>query len=228
VLPRVTTNRANCWMNEPVVILGSGGHARVVLDVLQCMGRTVAGVLTPEQPVGAEWDGVLVLGDDAWLASAQAAGYAYAVGIGAVPGRMGLRQAMCARLRQLGLPVPALVHPSAVVSRGAAVADGVQVMAGAIVQPGVSLGMHALINTGARIDHDTVIGEGAHVAPSAVLCGDVRVGAGAFVGAGAVVLPRVVIGDGAEVAAGATVTCDVPPRHRCIPGHPFKRLGDPT
>ncbi|MGQ9724984.1 MAG: PglD-related sugar-binding protein, partial [Tepidimonas sp.] len=159
-------------MNEPVVILGGGGHARVVLDVLHCLGRVVAGVIVPDREPGTDWHGVPVLGDDRWLTSTAAAGCAYAIGIGAVPGRMAPRHAMYVRLTQLGLTVPALVHPAAVVSQAVALAPGVQVMAGAIVQPGVRLGANALLNTGARVDHDSVIGEGAHVAPGAILCGD--------------------------------------------------------
>lgn len=210
-------------MNEPVVILGGGGHARVVLDTLRCLGWPVLGVLVPDLAPGSDWHGVKVLGDDDWLASPVEA--ACAIGIGAVPGRMALRQTLFARAIQLGRSVPSLIHPAAFVSRAAQLQAGVQIMAGAVIQPGVCLAANALVNTGARIDHDCTVGTGAHLAPGAILCGNVRIGVSAFVGAGAVVLPGVTVGDGAEIAAGATVTQHVPPWHRYIPGHPLKPLG---
>jgi len=209
-------------MNEPIVIVGAGGHARVVLDVLRCLGWRVAGVLAPDHDPGSDWNGLEVLGDDGWLDSTEVAEFGYALGIGAVPGRMALRQRMFALLRQRGLRLPALVHPGAIVSSAAQLAAATQIMAGAVVQPGVRLGANVLVNTGARVDHDCFVDTGAHVAPGAILCGDVRIGARAFVGAGAVVLPGVVVGEGAEVAAGAIVRHDIPPRHRYIPGQPLK------
>ena len=213
-------------MSDPFVILGAGGHARVVLDVLHRLGRPVLGVLVPDQPVGTDWHGVPVLGADAWLEQPQAQACQFAVGVGMVPGRRSRRQALIERLKALQLRTPALVHPAAVVSAAAEVAAAVQVMAGAVVQPGVRLGVGALLNTGARVDHDCVVGEGAHLAPGAVLCGDVQIGAWAFVGAGAVVLPGVTVGEGAVVAAGAVVRLDVPPRCRYIPGRPLQAVED--
>lgn len=213
-------------MSEPFVILGGGGHARVVLDTLRSLGQPVHGVLLPERPAATDWHGVTVLGDDAWLDQPQTRGYRFAIGVGMVPGRRSRRQAVFERLRALGLRMPALVHPAAVVSAAAELTAAVQIMAGAIVQPGVRLGAGVLLNTGARVDHDCTIGEGAHVAPGAILCGDVQIGAQAFIGAGAVVLPGVAVGGGAEVAAGAVVRNNVPPRCRYIPGQPLKAVED--
>lgn len=211
-------------MSEPFVILGGGGHARVVLDVLRCLKHAVAGVVVPDAVPGTMWHGVPVLGADPWLETPPARAHRFAVGIGHVPGRSTLRQAVYARLVALGLRVPPLVHPAAVVAASATLGAGGQIMAGAVVQPGADIGENALINTGARVDHDCRVGRGAHVAPGAILCGDVRVGDGAFIGAGAVLLPGVSVGDSAEVAAGAVVRHDVPARRRYIPGHPFKPL----
>ncbi|MDM7456732.1 MAG: NeuD/PglB/VioB family sugar acetyltransferase [Tepidimonas sp.] len=213
-------------MSEPFVILGGGGHARVVLDTLRSLGQPVHGVLLPERNTGADWHGVPVLGDDTWLEHPRARAHRFAIGVGMVPGRRMRRRAIFERLRAVGLQMPALVHPSAIVSAAAEMAAALQVMAGVIVQPGACLGAGALLNTGARVDHDCAVGEGAHIAPGAILCGDVRIGAWAFVGAGAVVLPGVTVGDGAEVAAGTVVRHDVPPRCRYIPGQPFTAVED--
>jgi UDP-perosamine 4-acetyltransferase len=87
--------------------------------------------------------------------------------------------------------------------------EGVQVMAGAIVQPGVRVGANSVLNSRSSVDHDCVIGSHVHVAPGAVLCGSVVVGDHAFVGAGATVIQGVHIGAGAVIGAGVVVIRNV-------------------
>jgi len=204
-------------MNKAFIILGQGGHARVLLDVLYCLGHRVAGLLTPDQPAGAAWEGVPVLGDDRWLDSAEAGKYVYAVGVGLMPNRQALRAGLYHKLRARGLDVPSLVHPSAVLAQDVRLGSGAQVMAGVIIQPGTVIAENALLNTGAQVDHHCRIGRHAHVAPGAVLCGGVRLGDDVFVGAGATLIQNISIGDGAVVAAGSTVLQDIEPGSRFIP-----------
>lgn len=196
----------------------------MVLNVLQLMGRDVAGILTPDLAPGTDWHGVPVLGDDTWLHGPQAAGYAYAIGIGLLPHRPSLRIRIYECLRDLGLDVPPLIHPSAILARNVQFGEGAQIMAGVIVQPGVAIGENVLLNTRACVDHDCQLGKHCHIAPGAVLCGDVRVGEGVFIGAGATVIPGVHIGDYAQVAAGATVIRAIEAGIRFIPGHPNKQV----
>lgn len=211
-------------MNKPVVFLGHGGHARVLLETLRCLHWPVAGILTPELACGELWQGLPVLGDDRWLERREAHGYAFALGMGLVPQRPFLRMDLYRRLRQSGLDVPALIHPSAILAQDVRIGSGAQIMAGVVVQPGSVIGENALLNTGVRIDHDCQIAAHAHLAPGAILCGGVKVGEGAFIGAGAVLIPEVHIGEHAQVAAGATVIRHIPPKVRHIPGHPDKLL----
>ncbi|MGB9669911.1 MAG: acetyltransferase [Halothiobacillaceae bacterium] len=211
-------------MSKSVVILGHGGHARVVLDVLRCLAWPTAGILAPDRAPGEDWQGLPVLGDDTWLEGEEARKHAYALGMGMLPHRTGVRSALYRRLRGLGFDIPTLIHPSAIVARDVHLGGGVQVMAGAVIQPGATIGEDVLLNTAVRVDHDCQIGAHTHLAPGVILCGGVTVGEGVFVGAGAVLLPGVRIGEGAQVAAGATVRRDVPPRVRHIPAHPDKPL----
>lgn len=113
--------------------------------------------------------------------------------------------------RTRGYAFTSVIHHSAVVAREAELSDGVQIMAGAILQTGCVAEEDCIINTGARIDHDCVVKAHAHVAPGAVLCGNVQVGARAHVGAGATVIQGLKIGDDSIVGAGAVVLCDVSP-----------------
>lgn len=118
-----------------------------------------------------------------------------------------------------------VIHPSAVVAPELQIADGVQVLAGAVVQAGCQLGVNVIINTGARVDHDCVIDSHAHVAPGVTICGAVHVGAGAHIGAGATVIQGIQIGAGSVVGAGALVIRDIPPGAK-VAGVPAASMQD--
>ena len=211
-------------MSKPIVIVGNGGHALVVLDVLKIMARDVKGILTPGLTPGSVWHGLEVLGDDNWLVRDQAREYAYAIGVGLVPQRTGLRRKLFNIVAASGLEMPAVIHPGAIVAADVRIGAGVQVMAGAILQPGVEIGDDALINTRASIDHHCHIGAHSHIAPGATVCGDVHLEEQVFIGAGSVVTPGVRIGSRTQVAAGATVISDLPEGVRFIPGKSLKKL----
>ncbi|WP_407275473.1 NeuD/PglB/VioB family sugar acetyltransferase [Halothiobacillus sp. DCM-1] len=205
-------------MSKPVVLLGHGDHALVLRALIRAQGRDLVGVLTPDLPAGSLWQGVPVLGGDEWLDHPQARAHDFALGLGRMPGQPPLRQQVFAKLRARGLATPPWIHPAAWVDPSARLADGVQIMAGAVVQVAAVLAENVLINTGAQVDHHGQIGAHVHVAPGAVLCGSVQLGEGVFVGAGAVLIQGITVGAGAEIAAGATIYRSVPPGVRWIPG----------
>ncbi len=195
----------------PVLLIGAGGHAAVVHDCLWLAGRTVAGVVDPSVAIGVEvFPGVVCIGnDDDVLGERPAGSLLLANGLGSIgPGR---RRLVYEHLTRLGFEFVSFAHPSAVIAKGADLADGTQIMAGAIIQPRVKIGSNAIINTGARIDHDCEIGSHVHVAPGATLSGDVRIGDGGHVGTAAVLIQGVRVGANSIVGAGVTVLRDVPP-----------------
>ncbi len=193
-------------MSPRVVIIGAGGHAKVLADALIEIGREVLGLTDVNaERWGQSVAGAMVLGDDQKLAADYSAGEVELVnGVGAVDSAA-VRREVFRRLRSKGYRFASVVHPRATVSRHASLGEGVQVMAGAVIQPGVSVGENSIVNTSAVIDHDCEIGEHVHIAPGAVLCGAVIVGAGAHVGAGAVIRQGMRIGAEAMVGAGAVV-----------------------
>ena len=211
-------------MSRDIVILGAGGHARVVLATLRAMGLSVRGCLAPESP-GTGWPtDVPWLGGDEALAGLK--GVELANGVGSV-GDVSRRKAAYEAGRAAGLAFVTPRHPSAIVEADAVLGEGAQVMAGAIVQTGVRLGCDVIVNSGAIIDHDCEIGDHAHIAPGVRLSGGVKVGAGAHVGIGAVVIQGVNIGAGAVMGAGAVVLADVAAGERVAgaPARPLKGAG---
>ncbi|WP_416799348.1 acetyltransferase [Ciceribacter azotifigens] len=196
-------------MRKPngLILLGAGGHARVVAELARSTGWEIAGFLAPDNGLRGVslaspllGDGKDLIADPSWLNEHD---LFPAIGDGEI------RWREFVRLTAAGARIPSLIHPSAVVSPSAQVDAGAVVMAGAIVQAGSVIGPAAIINTGAQVDHDCRVGAGAMIAPGATLCGDVHVGDHAFIGAGAVLVPRIRVGRSAFVGAGTVVANDL-------------------
>ncbi len=103
-----------------------------------------------------------------------------------------------------------LIHPQSSVSNTSKIGLGSVVMAGAILNCGVDVGVHCIINTGAIIDHDCFLEKYVHVSPNATLCGNVTVGEGTWIGAGATIIQGIKIGKNVTIGAGAVIIHDIP------------------
>lgn len=211
------------------LVLGGGGHARVVVDALAAVGRAGRIAIVDADPdrAGGEVLGYPVIGDDSVLAGAVDDGFtAFVVGVGiGIHGDAAPRRRLFALGRDAGLEPMAVVHPRAAVSAHARIGAGALVAAAAAVNPGAVIGDNAIVNTAAVVEHDGHVGDHAVVGPSAVVLGGAAVGPSALVGAGAVVLPGIAIGDGAIVGAGAVVCSDVAAGARVagVPARPLTR-----
>ena len=192
---------------RPVLVLGAGGHGRVVVQALRSAGRIVAGFLDDDRTkTGTEVDGCPGLGtsEDAEALTAEL-GAALLVGLGDNAQR-GERQR---GFEASGLPLTIAIDPSAVVAPNVEIGAGTVILPGAVVNTGARLGAGCVINTSASLDHDTVVGDYAHLSPGVITSGGVRVGDLAWLGAGAIVMPGLQVGTQAIVGAGALVREDV-------------------
>ena len=178
-----------------VLVLGAGGHAKVVISTLQASGRVVDAILDDEVSLlDHEINGVPVVGK-----VERAHEFRQLEAIIAI----GENQRRRELAESLSLDWTIAVHPSAVVHPMVEISPGSVVLAGAVLQPGATVGPHAIVNTGSTVDHDCSIGSFAHLAPGSHLGGGVRIGDGAFVGIGACVLPNCEVGEWAVLGAGA-------------------------
>jgi sugar O-acyltransferase (sialic acid O-acetyltransferase NeuD family) len=192
---------------RPLILVGSGGHARVLLSTLLLLGRRPLGFVAPD-PTQAELLGIPYLGADDAISSDP--GQALLVnGVGSAASAAN-RLRVYEAFRRRGYRFASVIHPGAIIAPEAQLADGVQIMAGAVVQTGCIVEENSIINTGALVDHDCVIHAHAHVAPGAVLSGNVHLGSRSHVGAGATVIQGVHIGSDTIVGAGAVVIADIP------------------
>ncbi|MFZ2492704.1 MAG: acetyltransferase [Thermoanaerobaculia bacterium] len=193
------------------VILGAGGHAAMVLEILRHQSVTLGVIDRNAAALGATWNGIRVLGDDELLAQLACRGtLRFAIGLGGV-GDNAPRARLFNRAIDHGLHPIAVHHPSAIVSPEAVLGEGVQLLPGCIVNWGSRLGRNVIVNTGAIVEHDCRIGDHVHVSSGAVLAGAVTVGALAHIGAGATVRQGIVIGERAIVGAGSVVVKNVAP-----------------
>ena len=190
-----------------VVIIGAGGHAHVMLDVLRRTGADVVGFLDDDDQLQGKLTrgGLQVIGrtDQRTIRSSGAGAFVVAIGSN------NIRAMLFDRCLEAGLTPHSAIHPSAVIAQSATLGDGAQVVAGVIVCPHARIGANVILNTSCTIDHDNVIEDHCFIAPGAHIGGDVRIGASAFIGIGASILPGVTIGERATVGGGAVVIDDV-------------------
>jgi len=194
--------------DKPVILLGAGGHAKVLLEVLRIQGCNVLGLATPDLEKGSRFFGLEVLGDDDQLKRYNPSEIDIVNGIGSLPFQQ-LRWSVSNKIRSWEYHLSKVIHPSAVVSSNVTLDEGVQIMAGSVIQPGCNIGRDTIINTGCTIDHDCEIGENTHIAPGCTLSGGVSVGKSAHIGTGVSIIQNIKIGEGVVVAAGTTLYKDV-------------------
>jgi UDP-perosamine 4-acetyltransferase len=190
---------------EPVLVVGAGGHAKVVIELIRAGGGQVA-ALVDADPTPRQVLGCAVVGADEALARLRAEGLSRAF---VALGDNRLRARLAQRLRELDFVLVNAVSPGAHISPSARIGAGVAVMAGAAVNAEARIEDLVIVNTCAAVDHDVRLGEACHVGPGSTLAGEVKVGRLAFVGAGATLIPGVSVGDGAVIGAGACVVSDI-------------------
>lgn len=193
-------------MAQGIVVVGAGGHAKVVIEILRALGNEVSICVGAPDAVD-ECLGVPVRKGDHWLEVLRSEGYSR-IFIGIGPNRLRLKLAQVAL--DLGYELVNAISPQAVVSPSVKMGTGIVAMAGAIINAEAEIGDLAIINTGATIDHDCKIGRAVHIAPQCGLAGCVEVGNGTFFGIGSRAIPGVTIGEWSVVGAGAVVIKDLP------------------
>ena len=203
---------------KPLILLGAGGHAKVLLSLLTACHFPIYGVCAPEfeTSTNEKWRGIPVLGSGNDLSLWHPDEFYLVNGIGK-RGQETTREEVFESCKQQGYYFPPLIHPSAIIDPEVKLAQGVQIMAGVVIQTDTTIGCNVIINTAASIDHDCIIEDHAHIAPHATLCGGVHIGRAALIGSGAAITPLCHIGNNAIIGAGASVRHDVPDNKTLFP-----------
>lgn len=204
-------------MKLPVVLLGSGGHAKVLLGILRRVDSDILGVTDPARRLGDRWCDLRVIGGDEAVAAHGVEEICLVNGVGSLPRDAGTRSRLFEVFAERGYRFGKVIDPTCFLAESVELADGVQIMAGAIIQAGTHIAENTIVNSGAIVEHDCVIGRHVHIAPGAVLSGGVEIGEGTHVGAGAVVIQGIRVGAGSVIGAGSVVTRDVAVRQIVYP-----------
>lgn len=189
-----------------VLIVGAGGHAKVVAEILHARGAHVLGYLDDEVSLhGKERLGLPILGCIDCYRDFNPNGLI--IGVGSNSARFEIAKRLDAVPHRLWLSA---IHPQAVIAPSVQLGVGVVVAAGVVINPDTVIGDHAIINTGATVDHDCIIGRFAHIAPGVNLAGNVQIDDECFIGIGSAIIPGCHIGAKSVIGAGSVVISDIP------------------
>ncbi len=184
--------------NDTLVIIGAGGHGRVVADIAR-KGKAYKNLIFLDDAASVN-DKVYVSGKvseySKYLDNSD-----FVVAIGNNRVRADIQQ----KLEFEGALFTSLVHPNATIGDGVELGRGTVVMAGVVVNSCAKIGNGVIVNTCSSIDHDCVIDDYTHVSVGAHIAGTVRVGKKVFVCAGATVINNMSICDECVIGAGAVV-----------------------
>lgn len=201
----------NSSVKKSVIVIGGGGHAKVLIDALKLLNIEIIGIsdnnpfLLQKKIVGVP---IIFRDQDVQRYSPK--------DVDLVNGLGGLRDTVARRniyqeFKGLGFAFRQVVHPATIISPDIFLGEGVQVMAGAVLQAGTQVSENSVINTRASLDHDCLIGPHVHIAPGVTICGNVKIAEGVHVGSGATIIQGITIGRNSLIAAGTLVRRDVPP-----------------
>lgn len=203
-------------LSKEIVLIGWGGHAKVVQDALLLQGFTIQNVFDHDlNKVGIDIGNgqkIKAFPEEDWWATHHPQAI-ISIGSNAI------RQYLAMQLTTVTWGQA--IHPSALVHESAIIGCGVYIGAKAVIQPGARIGDHTIINTGAIIEHDVDIAPFCHIAPGCILTGEVCVGEGTLVGAGTTVIPQKAIGSWSTIGAGSVVVTDIPSKRKAF-GVPCK------
>jgi sugar O-acyltransferase (sialic acid O-acetyltransferase NeuD family) len=209
---------------KSVILIGGGGHAKVVASTLLQLEIPTLG-FTDLDPEKSTLLGLPRLGTDEIILTHPPDSILLAQGLGSTrPGP--LRAKVFDHFKSLGYTFITLIHPSATVASDVEIGEGTVIFAGAVIQPGTRIGPNSILNTRCSVDHDCHIGPHTHIAPGATLSGTITTGPHCHIGAGATIIQSLTLGENSLVGAGSVVLRQVPPDTTVfgIPALPLRSL----
>ncbi len=208
-------------LKKKILLIGGGGHCHSVLDSILSSGDY--GEVGIIDNTDGSVLGVSVVGTDDDIPRLMAEGWGEAfITVGSV-GDTKLRRRLYEMIKSVGMNIPTIIDPTAVIAKETELSEGVYVGKRAIINTGSKIGSCAIINTGAIVEHDCFIGDFSHISPGATVCGQVIIGNGSHVGAGSVVRQQISVGSGVLVGAGSVIVRDIPDNVKAY-GNPCKVL----
>ena len=185
------------------LLIGAGGHGKVVYHLLKSLNINIDQIFDPSQNISSLFKGIDHQIEDSWTEFENYKCELY-IGLGMNP--LNKRTEIFNKAIDLSFEVPSIVHPNSYVAGDSVnLSSGVQVMAKSVIHPDVTIGDNTVINTASIIEHDVTVGKNCHIAPGAVICGGVKIGNDVFVGANSTICPNSIISDNSFVKANSLI-----------------------
>lgn len=195
---------------KKIVILGAGGHAKVVADAALTDYDVIGFIDKDDLRLNEKVLGYSILGNDNDPEYWKKQGIeSCVVGIGNM-GDFETRNKLFEYYYNAGFTLETVIHEKASVSKFASIGEGTVVLANAVINAEAKIGDNCIINSSAVVEHDVQIGFGVHIGPGAIVTGGCMIGDNSFVGASSVVINNVKIGKNVIIGAGSVVMKDVP------------------
>ncbi|MBI1931118.1 MAG: acetyltransferase [Ignavibacteriales bacterium] len=192
-------------MKEKIVIIGGGGHAKVIASIIKKIGEFEIIGYTDEEDKGVILEFPFLGNDNQFLSNNFQNIKCAAIGIGQIKSSA-LRKKVVDQYKNAGFHFPIIISPYAIVNENVGIGEGTVIFDGAVINTYSSIGSFVIINTNSTVEHDCNIGDFVHLASNSVLSGNVIIGNGTFIGAGATIIQGIEIEHDVIIGAGSTAT----------------------
>ncbi len=194
---------------EKVIVIGAGGHAQSCIDVIEASGKfKIMGLIGSKEEVGKEISGYSVIGTDEDLPNLASKIKNAVIGVGQIESS-DIRRKFFLNLKAFGFNLPAIISPTAYMSKRAQIGIGTIIMHHALVNSGAIIGENCIINSKASIEHNSIIERDCHISTGAIVNGNCLIGRGTFLGSGSVVKQGCTIGENSIIGMLTSVRKDV-------------------
>ena len=213
---------------QKIIIVGAGGHARVIFDLLNQQKIDIHAIIDPSRDIdylSKNFPNSKYFKHDDEILNDDPSEIMLINGLGSIPNDGSKRKKVFYKFSEKGFKFLSIVSEQAIISPSVKLSEGAQVMSGAIIQSGVFIGLNSIVNTGAVVDHDCIIGDHTHIAPGAVLSGKVTTGESVHIGTNASVIQSVKLGSFVVVGAGSSVTRNLEDGSTIYPAKTFLKNG---
>ncbi|MBU2881830.1 NeuD/PglB/VioB family sugar acetyltransferase [Psychrosphaera sp. B3R10] len=189
-----------------LLLLGGGGHAATLAEILLDQGENIVGVVAPEITAGkkifVEFQHFV---NDTDVLNFDPLDTLLVNGIGSMP-NSNLREGVYAKFKKLGYSFATIQAPSAVVSKFSEISEGAQILSNAVIGVDVKIGENTIINSSATVEHECFIGNNCHITPGVTLSGQVIMGDSVHIGTGSNLINNIKLGSNIVIGVGANIT----------------------
>lgn len=203
-------------MSKDVIIIGAGGHAKVIADIIYKSGDNLIGFLDDNLAnKGKEiYLGKKVIGTTKDIEIYNKNYFIIGIGNNSIRKKIN---------NENNLKLYTAIHPSAIIAEDVKIGTGSVIMAGVVINPGTVIGKNCIINTCSSLDHDNLLEDYVHISPGAHLAGTVTIKEGTWICTGAIVKNNITIGKNNIIGAGGVVIKDIIEENTTYIGVPARR-----